>query len=136
MPKPAAIESTAVSRPLLSQERQAVIQAWNAMAEANGLARIRSMAGQRIVHLTARLTDVGLAGMLEAIAKIGASDYCRGAKGWRAGFDFLLQPSSLIKTLEGQYDNRPEPLRNGAREALLAMRDTPDVAAIEGPAHG
>jgi hypothetical protein len=35
------------------------------------------------------------------------SAFCRGEndRGWRADFDFLLQPKSFTKLLEGAYDH-------------------------------
>ncbi|KKL86564.1 hypothetical protein LCGC14_1943480 [marine sediment metagenome] len=51
-----------------------------------------------------RLTDQ----RQEALDKIEISGHCLGNndRGWVANFDFLLQPSSLTKLLEGNYDDR------------------------------
>ena len=45
---------------------------------------------------------------LQVIKKINASDFCCGksSTGWRATFDWLLQPETYLKVLEGKYDNR------------------------------
>jgi hypothetical protein len=42
-------------------------------------------------------------------ARLNASRFCRGenSSGWRANFDFLLRESTVTKTLEGIYDDRP-----------------------------
>ena len=45
----------------------------------------------------------------KAIERIGASDFCRGlvsGKTWEATIDFLLQPDTVAKAIEGQYDNK------------------------------
>lgn len=88
---------------------EAVAQAWNAMAVDRGLPVIRVMTPAREKALAARIREVGRDGMLTAIAKIGASSHCRGQNdlGWHADFDFLLQPKSLIRAIEGRYDDRP-----------------------------
>lgn len=104
-------------------ETKSVIDAWNDMARRTGLGKIRLMNATRSTHLARRLEEVGVAGMLEAVSKVEVSDFCRGKNkhAWQAGFDFLLQPSSLVKLLEGKYDNREPPrqtFRNGALEIL------------------
>lgn len=40
------------------------------------------------------------------VKKLSASPFCRGdsSGGWVANFDFLLQPDTHIKAIEGQYD--------------------------------
>lgn len=50
------------------------------------------------------------------VERINASDFCRGQndRGWVATFDWLLQPDTAAKVLEGKYDNRgkPQPQRD------------------------
>ena len=43
-----------------------------------------------------------------AVQKIAASDFCNGnsERGWKATFDWLLQPDTVAKVMEGKYDNR------------------------------
>jgi hypothetical protein len=86
---------------------KAVIDAWQEMAARTGLSKIRLMSAARCRSLRARIEEAGIDGVLEAVSRIGASDFCLGrTNGWRADFDFLLQPSSLARILEGRYDNR------------------------------
>jgi hypothetical protein len=42
-----------------------------------------------------------------AMDALERSAFCRGEndRGWRADFDFLLQPKSFTKLLEGAYDH-------------------------------
>lgn len=126
----------------MSADTKAVIDAWRAMADRTGLPQIKLWTDARSTQLKARIAQVGTASMLEAIAKVEASDHCRGQnnRGWVATIDFLLQPSSLVKTLEGNYDNRRPALRNGAAELLARdwmappVIDAPAVDMIKGPA--
>jgi len=85
-----------------------VAQTWNATAEATGLSRIRVMTPARNKSLKARIREVGIEGMLGAIEAVAASSFCRGGNetGWRADFDFILQPKSLIRLLEGRYADK------------------------------
>lgn len=111
-----------------------IVAAWNAMASICGLSNVRVMPAARTRALQLRVAEVGREAMLEAVRRVGQSDFCRGdVNGWRATFDFLLQSSSLVKTLEGKYDNRVSPrpaFRNGALEILAQEWHDP----IDGPA--
>jgi hypothetical protein len=102
-------------------ERQ-IADAWNTMAKQAGLPSIRMMTIARSAHLATRIREVGLDGVLEAVAAVGNSSFCCGARGWRADFDFLLQPKSFVRLLEGTYADRQKPretFRNGALELLM-----------------
>lgn len=91
-----------------------VVPAWNAMAAEHGLPTIRAMPDRRKRQLAGRIAEFGVTGMLTAISAVGASAFCCGANqsGWRADFDFLLQPTSLLRVIEGRYANR-EPTAAG-----------------------
>lgn len=46
---------------------------------------------------------------VDVVSRIAKSNFCNGrSKGseWRATFDFLVQPDTHLKVLEGKYDNR------------------------------
>ncbi len=44
---------------------------------------------------------------IDLVKKVAASDFCNGRTGghWRANFDWLLQPDTHLKILEGNYSN-------------------------------
>jgi hypothetical protein len=90
------------------EERQQVVEAWNLMARDTGLSPIRGLTKDRIARLNQRLAEHGIGGVIEAVGRIGRSRFCHGGgeRGWHADFDFLLQPQSLTRTLEGRYDDR------------------------------
>lgn len=83
-----------------------VVEAWNDMAERLGLPTIRKLSSTRLRQLRARMRDHGIDDFTEAISAIERSPFLRGEgrNGWRADFDFLLQPSSFLKLIEGSYD--------------------------------
>lgn len=92
-----------------ARERHAVetaVQCWNAMAKRVGLATVKSLTEERRKRLRARIADHGPDAFTEAIAAVERSSFCLGDSrgGWRADFDFLLQPSSFTKLIEGSYD--------------------------------
>lgn len=66
--------------------------------------------------VNARLSEHGKDGWSEACRKMAGSRFCRGEndRGWKADFEFLLQPKSFNGLIEGKYDDlkpaaRPPP---------------------------
>lgn len=110
----------------MNQDQQAIVDAWQAMAGRSGLPPIRLMTKGREAALRQRIADVGAAVLMEAIVAVERSAFCRGEndRGWRADFDFVLQPKSLAKLLEHGYPSRRPTLRNGAAEWLLRQAET------------
>jgi uncharacterized protein YdaU (DUF1376 family) len=91
-------------KPLTKHE---VIEAWQTRMVPQGFPSIRKMTAQRDRQLKARLRDSTLDEWQQAMAAMERSAFCRGEndRGWRADFDFLLQPKSFTKLLEGAYDH-------------------------------
>jgi uncharacterized protein YdaU (DUF1376 family) len=91
-------------KPLTKQE---VIDAWQDRMVPLGFPPIRKMTAQRDRQLRARLRDSTLEDWQRAMSALERSAFCRGEndRGWRADFDFLLQPKSFTKLLEGAYDH-------------------------------
>jgi hypothetical protein len=92
-----------------ADEIAVALEAYCAMAETAGLSKPRDITDARRTRLKAVLREHGMPVWLEAVQRVGASSFCRGEndRGWRADLDFLLQPKSFPKILEGFYDNRP-----------------------------
>jgi hypothetical protein len=63
---------------------------------------------KRKAAAASRLRERSLSEWMAVIGRIAASDFCQGKndRGWVATFDFLIQPSTATKALEGAYDNR------------------------------
>jgi len=81
---------------------EAMVEAFNTVAERIPLALCAKITDQR----RRALMKIPIAEWDEALRKMEASSFCRGANGkWRASIDFLLQPSSRLKLLEGTYDD-------------------------------
>ena len=88
-----------------SLKPQHVVEAWNAMADRTGLPAVKTLTGARQRHLKSRIREYPVDDWTEAIGAIERSPFCRGEnpRGWRADFDFLLQPKSFAKLIEGSY---------------------------------
>lgn len=84
-----------------------VVEAWNEMAGRIGLATVVKLTDKRRKALNTRIREYSIEDFTEAIRAIERSSFLKGNSkgGWRANFDFLLQPSSFIKLIEGSYDH-------------------------------
>jgi hypothetical protein len=93
-----------IESPSLKPEH--VVEAWNEMAERHGLPLVRRLTPERSRKLSGRLRTTSVDDWTEAISAIERSPFLRGEndRGWRADFDFLLQPASFTKLIEGSYD--------------------------------
>lgn len=87
---------------------EALRDAWN--EHAPQLPRCVELNAARRRHGAARLQERPIAEWVPIIRRMNASAFCRGeaehSRGWRADFDFLLQPGTAAKVLEGKYDDR------------------------------
>lgn len=83
-----------------------VVEAWNITAERLGLSKIAKLTDDRKRKLSARCKDATLDDFRAALAAIERSRWLQGDndRGWKANFDFFLQPKSFTKLIEGAYD--------------------------------
>lgn len=80
---------------------------YNALAKKIGLPIALKLTKPRKDKIKSRLEDCGgIDGWAVALQKLEESDFCRGSTGWQASLDFLLQQSSLLKLIEGNYENK------------------------------
>lgn len=95
----------------------AIVDAWQLLAERQGLPGISKMTDKRKASLKARIEEHGIETILKVVATIEDSDFLLGRndRGWKANFDWLLQPSSMTKLIEGAYHGR-----TGKRSAWLS----------------
>jgi len=96
---------------------QSLVEAWNSGTTAP-IPKCKELTPKRRTHALARLRDAPIDTWRDVIARIEASAFCRGQndRGWVATFDWLLQPETRVKVLEGKYDNRaPTLVPSGGR---------------------
>jgi hypothetical protein len=84
-----------------------VLEAWAERMVPLGFPRVEKMTASRRRQLRARIRDSSVDEWQRAMDALERSAFCRGEndRGWRADFDFLLQPKSFTKLLEGAYDH-------------------------------
>lgn len=107
---------------------QRVVDHYNSAAKKHGWPQVRVLDSSRRQQLRLREKAVGEKGLIEAIDAMAASPFLRGKGkegGWRPDFDFLLQPQSLRRLLEGFYGEdgpKPRELSAADRHALYTER--------------
>jgi len=115
-------EVTALSAP------HPLIELWN--FNCQNLPQVKKVSKARLKKMQALWKEHEPEELLQAIAKIAASDFCNGKndRGWVATFDFLLQPDTPAKALEGKYDNRASAKLQGTfkNNHLVDWANTPE----------
>lgn len=83
-----------------------IVDAWNELAEAKGLAKVVRVTDTRRKQIQARIKEYEPDDWSKALTAIYKSKFLCGEndRGWKADFDFLLQPKSFVKLVEGAYD--------------------------------
>jgi uncharacterized protein YdaU (DUF1376 family) len=99
-----------VGKPLIPMDLLNEMAAeWNAMARRVGLAQVSIVTQARAVSLRARIWDHWradpMSGWRSHLDAIAASPFLRGEseRGWRADFDWAIQPRNVVKVAEGKY---------------------------------
>lgn len=98
------VSAEPTDRPLTRKE---ILDAWHTRFVPLGHPAVAKMTALREKQLNARLKDCSLDEWQRAMDALERSAFCRGEndRGWVADFDFLLQPKSFTKLLEGAYDH-------------------------------
>jgi hypothetical protein len=97
-------EDTPPADPVLRPEH--VVEAWNEMAAPRGLPIVKKLTPTRTKRLRTMIREHPLEDFTEAIDAVPRSPFLLGenGRGWKADFDFFLQPKSFTKLIEGSYD--------------------------------
>jgi hypothetical protein len=90
-----------------SDDVEAAVASWNAMAAKHGLAQVAKLTDARRRALLARLRECdGLDGWHTALDLVTKSQFLLGITergGWKADFDFIITQSKFTKLMEGGY---------------------------------
>lgn len=105
---------------IASLSPSAVFDEWN--SKANQLPKCRQLSDKRSHSLKARLRDPFFCEhWISAITRIHDSSFCCGSnnRGWKADFDWFIQPDTVVRIMEGKYDNN-NPVA-GVKSSLTAQ---------------
>lgn len=108
-------EDAAIAAVSVAATGMEILDAWNGAMGQNCM-----LTKKRREALRLRLNDpFFVASWRAAIDKAKASDFCNGGgeTGWRADFEWFLKPESVVKLVEGKYDNR-----NGGQHRTKAQQ--------------
>lgn len=95
------------------------VEIWN--ANCGSLPKVMSVNDERLRHLRSRRQDAFWVSNLDvAIRKAATSGFCAGKndRGWKADFDWILQPNTVAKIMEGKYDARSTTASKGNRQSV------------------
>lgn len=91
--------------PAVSDDVKTALAEWNDLAKRLGLPEAKRLDKTRTAAIRAKLDEGGLTIWREALAAVEKSRFCRGDndRGFRADLDFVCQPKSWRRLLEGFY---------------------------------
>lgn len=106
--KEPSIEPKKKKEKIASLSPSAIFDEWN--LKAIGLPKCRLLSDKRSCSLKSRLRDPFFCEhWVSAIMRIQDSSFCCGLnnRGWKADFDWFIQPDTVVRIMEGKYDNNP-----------------------------
>jgi hypothetical protein len=82
-----------------------VVEVWNDLAARHGLPAVKKMTPERRRKLNAFIRRHTIDDITEAIAAIPRSPFLLGqnGRGWRASFDWFVEPKNVTKLMEQTY---------------------------------
>ena len=85
-----------------------IIDAWNILATNHGLPKVAKLTADRKRKLAVMRKQSTIEELQAALGAISRCKWMHGDndRGWRADFDFFLQPKSFTKLIEGSYDQK------------------------------
>jgi hypothetical protein len=85
-----------------------LIKIWNESSNLSKVVKTNSSRNKKIQAIFDQLTEDE---WRKVVQKIASSSFCLGknTQGWKATFDWLIQPQTYLKVLEGKYDDRAKP---------------------------
>lgn len=77
------------------------------------LPKVERISKQRKQKIKTLYNEYGLQKIFDVFEAAERSDFLSGRSGaWRCNFDWLLNPTNFLKVLEGNYENKTEPITN------------------------
>lgn len=108
-------------------------EAYNDLARRVGLPAAKTLDEARRRAIAARLRSGGLEDWSKALDAVAKSRHCRGEndRSWRADLDFVCQPKSYRRLLEGFYGEGAEPMASPAAPTWAGPSEVEDILPPE-----
>jgi hypothetical protein len=89
------------------EEIELVVAHWNEIC-GEVLPKVKTLTETRKAHIVARLKEHPVKEWPAIFSRVVRSEFLTGAgnRGWSANFDWVMNPTNLVKILEGTYDDR------------------------------
>tara|TARA_R110000824_G_scaffold21078_6_gene78896 strand:- start:29034 stop:29828 length:795 start_codon:yes stop_codon:yes gene_type:complete len=89
-------------------ERYTLMSQWWNEITASPIPRCNGTNAKRKVACRRVMDEFNEESVRKAFGMVNASKFCRGEneRGWKASFDWILRPDSILRTLEGKYADR------------------------------
>ena len=111
-----------------------LLEIWN--SNSGSLPKAKGMSATRRKSADARWQEnPSTEYWAEIVTRLARSSFCNGSndRGWKADFDFLIQPETQNKALEGKYDDRPHGVISGSAvdPRIQKLREQTDAEFAE-----
>lgn len=86
-------------------EFQKIVDIFNSVCK--NLPSVQKITNQRKSSINSRMNDYGLEKIGEVFQIVSKNEFLNGGndRGWKADFDWVMNPNNFIKILEGKYQN-------------------------------
>lgn len=88
-------------------EFQKIVDIFNSVCR--NLPTVQKLTTARESAINARINDYGLSKIGEVFQLVSSNEFLNGNndRGWKADFDWIMNPNNFIKILEGKYNGKP-----------------------------
>lgn len=93
-------------------EFQKIVDIFNSVCR--NLPTVQKLTTARESAINARINDYGLSKIGEVFQLVSSNEFLNGNndRGWKADFDWIMNPNNFIKILEGKYQNNGKQINN------------------------
>ena len=99
------------TKAVIKEDTNRLVNLWNVVC-GRVLPKVTTITDKRVRHINARLDErPDFEFWKELFQKIANTQFLIGEsdQGWKAGFDWAINPNNLVKIMEGNYERKPKP---------------------------
>jgi hypothetical protein len=113
-----------------------MVLAWNDICGNKDLPKVIQLTEKRKKHMRARLKERPLKDWISIFKKVAATPFLTGQndRGWKADFDWVMNPDNVAKILEGKYDCNRSKGGGGSGGAAMGLQTIKKIMEERGMA--